>query len=269
MEIPKPLTQEVMEAYFDARPHLYPLVIGKSLMGNPLYTISLGAGEPRVLYVATHHAMEWICGHLLLHFADEYRKKSLENKAPLGTFYLVPLLNPDGVQLHASGLELFAQWQANARGVDLNHNYPAGFSAYKTIEQKLGIYGGAPTRYSGESPLSEPETAYLVSAIQTLGIQGVLTLHTQGREIYGGAKKTATILARRTGYVYTQPQGAAAYGGLTDYMNVIGVPCLTLECGIGKNPLPPTCFPSLLEETAPFLWKFPSLLKRYEQIVNL
>ena len=269
MKTPKTLTLEVMEFYLDKHSHLTHFTIGKSLMGNPLYALALGEGEPRVLYVATHHALEWICGHLLLHFAEEYTKRSAENQAPPGTIYLVPLLNPDGVQLHASGITLFSHWQANARGVDLNHNYPAGFSAYKNIERELGILGGAPTRFSGESPLSEPETAYLISAIQTLGIQGILTLHTQGREIYGGAKKTATILARRTGYVYTQPQGTAAYGGLTDYMNIIGIPCLTLECGSGVNPLPPCCFSSLVEETAPFLWKFPLLLKKYEQIVNL
>ena len=235
--------------------------IGKSLMGNPIYAIALGGGGPRVSYVATHHAMEWICGHLLLHFADEFTKLYLENKAPPCEIYLIPLLNPDGVELHASGLEIFARWQANARGVDLNHNYPAGFPAYRKVERELGIFGGAPTRYSGESPLSEPETNHLVSAMQILGIQGILTLHTQGREIYSGARSIATILARRTGYRHTEPTGAAAYGGLTDYMNELGIPCLTIECGCGENPLPPTCFPSLVNETAPFLWKFPYLLQ--------
>ncbi len=266
MDMPKPLTQSVLEEYFEKRPHMMPFILGKSLMGNPIYTIPLGRGEPRILYVATHHALEWICGHLLLHFADEYIRKSAENKAPPGTFYLVPLLNSDGVELHASGLDFFSRWQANARGVDLNHNYPTGFAAYRRVERELGIFGGAPTRYSGESPLSEPETSHLISAIHILGIQGILTLHTQGREIYSGEREIATILARRTGYTYGTPQGAAAYGGLTDYMNDLHIPCLTIECGMGENPLPPTCFPKLVEETAPFLWKFPSLLMNMNKL---
>ena len=28
----------------------------------------------------------------------------------------------------------FSHWQANARGVDLNHNYDSGFYEYKKIE---------------------------------------------------------------------------------------------------------------------------------------
>ena len=51
----------------------------------------------------------------------------------------------------------FTHWQANARGVDLNHNYDAGFLEYKQIEAEQGILGGGPTRYSGECPESEPE----------------------------------------------------------------------------------------------------------------
>ena len=46
------------------------------------------------------------------------------------------------------GSEDFTRWQANVRGVDLNHNYDAGFDAYKQLEPSLGITGGGPTRQS-------------------------------------------------------------------------------------------------------------------------
>ena len=285
--IPKPLTQVQLEnaiAFFTMkRVEVGVTTIGKSILGRPLWCLTLGQGTPRVMYVATHHAMEWICGWCLLDFARRYIEKSRENKAPLGTFYIIPLLNPDGVELQSGGYdpkgilatrqraynggsEDFSHWQANARGVDLNHNYPTGFYAYREIENQLGIQDGAPTRYSGVAPLSEPETAALVNAIRILNPEGILTLHTQGRELYtGGVKegrtaRIATLLSRRTGYTYTTPVGAAAYGGLTDYMSEVGIPCLTLECGLGQNPLPANCFSTLVEEVFPFLYHFPRLL---------
>jgi g-D-glutamyl-meso-diaminopimelate peptidase len=77
------------------------------------------------------------------------------------------MLNPDGVDLQIKGIEAggilserllkmngredFSHWQANARGVDLNHNYDAGFHEYKKLEKENDICAGA-TRYSGEYP---------------------------------------------------------------------------------------------------------------------
>ena len=179
--------------------------------------------------------------------------------------YFVPLLNPDGadIQIHGEsagreqverlvfyngGSTDFSQWQATARGVDLNHNYDAGFSDYKKIERQRGIYGGAPTRYSGEYPESEPETAALAGFIRRHeAIRMVITLHTQGEEIYyssgdcepPASARIASLFGRMTGYRVTKAEGMAAYGGLTDwYIRTYNRPSFTFECGRGKNPLP-------------------------------
>ena len=154
---------------------------------------------------------------------------------------MIPMLNPDGVELGT---------QANANGVDLNHNYDAGFEEYKKIEKELGITGPAPTRYSGEHPESEPETQAICSFIRTLEpIKYLFTFHTQGEEIYSGyngyepknSRRTAEALCRYSGYTHTLPEKAASYGGLKDwYVKEFDLPAYTIECGKGENPLPLT-----------------------------
>lgn len=178
------------------------------------------------------------------------------------------MLNPDGVNYQIHGLEKsnplydrvlqmngnssdFSHWQANARGVDLNHNYDAGFSEYKSLEAENQILGGAPTRYSGTAPESEPEVAYLCNFIRFhKNLCGVLTLHTQGEEIYYQSgnqtpakfESIAKKLAQMSGYKLTHAEGLASYGGLTDWcVQNQGLPSFTIECGKGKNPLPITC----------------------------
>ena len=113
------------------------------------------------------------------------------------------------------------------------------------MESKLGISCGAPTRYSGESPESEPESAALANLVRTILPHAVYTFHTQGEEIYCGSMKNEKIsamartLAALSGYRLCLAEGTAAYGGLTDYIvEELQMPSFTLECGKGKNPLP-------------------------------
>lgn len=242
---------------------------GRSILGEPLLCARRGKGSPTVLFVGVHHGMEHITGNLLYAFLAG-------QVLPRGTYYVVPCLNPDGTQLALEGCDAasllserqlrmnggsrdFSHWQANARGVDLNHNYPVGFKAYRAVERSLGIEGGAPTRYSGEYPLSEPETKALMGLIDVIAPKAVLTLHTQGQELFWGAAPTrrtqlwGRLLARRVGYRIGAPSGAAAYGGLTDTLAEREIPALTVECGVGVNPLPGDCLPALWREVSPLL----------------
>lgn len=247
--------------------------VGKSLEGRSLCALRIGRGSREVLYVGTHHAMEWHTAVLLLLFAEELLKAkdgvrfgiAIPYLLSTRTFTILPLLNPDGVFLRHCGTREgevlyerkrrmnggsldFDRWQANARGVDLNHNYDAGFAEYKKIEEKEGITAG-PTRYSGTCPESEPESFALASLVRTLRPSLILSLHTQGEEIYaGGAHREARFaslgraLGRMSGYRFCTPEDAhAAYGGLADWTGgVLGIPSFTIECGRGKNPLPHT-----------------------------
>ncbi len=266
---PDAARQKEIYRYFEKEhPALFCGVCGRSVLGTPLRFFSVGQGARTVLYIGTHHGMEWLTALLLFRFLDDLavaaERRGLSDPLPPGVRLLVlPLLNPDGVEIALHGAEGggilaprlreirpdgdFCTWQANARGVDLNHNYDAGFAAYREREREAGIFGPAPTRYSGEYPFSEPETAAVYRLLQIFSPALTLTLHTQGEEIYyhpvtppvPHAAEIGATLARLTGYRLGEAEGLAAYGGMSDYLaEKCRLPAFTLECGLGKNPLP-------------------------------
>ena len=259
----------------ESHPKLTVMELGNSILGKPIPLIAIGHGKRKVLYVGAHHGMEWITSIVLLQFVADFcdllqkneqaYKKSLSLLTEQYTIYVIPMLNPDGVDYQIHGIQKenplydraramnggsfdFSGWQANARGVDLNHNYNAGFQEYKQIEAEENIPCGAPTRYSGQEPESEPEVRALCNFIRfQKDLRLVLTLHTQGEEIFCHPKSDLILrnflalsrISALTGYKISEAEGSAAYGGLTDWCTQAqGIPALTLECGKGINPLP-------------------------------
>lgn len=296
-----PLDHALMMEYIDEFSRRYSALgvtsLGTSIMGRSIPVLTLGEGKRAVLYVGTHHAMEWITSVLLLRFVNELcelvktksRVFSYDTKYLLSTrtIYVIPMLNPDGVEYQIHGVEKenplydrlirmnggsedFSHWQANARGVDLNHNYNCGFSEYKSLEGELGIFNGAPTKFSGNMPESEPEVANLCNLLRfNDNIEMIITLHTQGEEIYytGGGKappRSRSIggaLSRLCGYRLAVPEGSAAYGGLTDWVvSELGRPCFTVECGKGENPLPLSDYFSIYSDIREMLFAAPMFL---------
>lgn len=234
-------------------------VVGESFLGKPLVALSVGSGKGVMIFGA-HHALERITSSLIFLFArnialhlskgTRYRGTDLCEIFKRRRLILLPLVNPDGADI-AQGLcdpSIFpfdrSRWQANARGVDLDHNYPFGFYEYKDIEDKIAPFP-CESRHSGSHPLSESETSAVVRLIESESdISCILSLHTQGEEIYAGASPAgrvlagAGILSRLSGYRLAKPSGSAAFGGLVDYTLSLGIPSYKVECGRGKNPLP-------------------------------
>ena len=270
--------------------------IGTSILDRAIPILHIGNGDRRVLYVGAHHGMEWITSLILTQFCEELCQVIEAKRRVCGiypcdlldgyTLCVLPMLNPDGVayQIHGvdednplherllemnGGSEDFSSWQANARGVDLNHNYDAGFDEYKKLEREKGIQKGAPTRYSGECAESEPEVAALCNLIRfSMPWKGVMTLHTQGEEIFTPTYKekykgsvTARRLSELTGYRLCRAEGLAAYGGLSDWCaEKLSIPAFTMECGRGKNPLPISQISSIYATMRPSLFLFPTIL---------
>lgn len=282
----------------DAYPFCTFSYLGESILGRSIPLIRLGSGTRSVLYVGTHHGMEWITSAVLIRFLSEFCR-SIQEKRPffriqpevllqVSSLYILPMLNPDGVEYQIHGVSednplrervltmnhddpSFTRWQANARGVDLNHNYDAGFAEYKKLSEEAGISGGAPTRFAGEAPESEPEVRMLCDWIRfhRKSLRGILTLHTQGKEIYyrsgGRCPPNAYAVARRIssfcGYRLSAAEGFASYGGLTDWcVRELSLPSFTLECGIGENPLPFSDLPAIYTELKRALFTFPVLV---------
>ena len=270
--------------------------IGQSVLQRPIPIITLGDknAEKSVLYVSTHHASENICTTVMLSFIKEYLEAyesyrqlfsiNLRYLYRMRKIHIVPMLNPDGVEYRLNGISQdnpiksrviaynngssdFSKWNANARGVDLNHNYNAGFEEYKQKEKELGIMPCG-SKYSGEGYESENETSALCNFIRFHldELKGAISFHSQGEEIYytygdkipNKSKHLIGIMERMTGYKKSIPEGTATYGGFTDWLiDEFNLPAYTLECGRGENPLPIDNAFSIYSKLRELLFTFP------------
>lgn len=262
-------------------------IVARSILSRQIEAYFVGEGKRYVTVFATHHALESITANFAFSFIDYLITKSqngningVDCKFLLSKyrFVIVPCVNPDGVELRMNGVGDsplsdrlmrmsggdFSTWQANARGVDLNHNYDAGFGEYKAIESEKGIVAGR-SLYSGETPESEPETRGVANLVRTLMPSALVSLHTQGEEIFAYPKtarvrRCAERLAHLTGYAVREADGTAGYGGLSDYAATLGIPSFTIELGKGVNPLDESELPHFFHRVADAIAILPSLL---------
>ena len=101
------------------------------------------------------------------------------------TLLMIPLLNPDGYMIALNGFDMihntqlrrqcieqqvpYQEWKANARGVDLNRNFPCLLWKPK---------------WEGDTPASENETKILIQLFHDYRSRGFLDLHSRGKGIY-------------------------------------------------------------------------------------
>lgn len=274
--------QELTESYSFIEKEL----VGYSLCRRPVYAYSIGAKSNRTLYAGAFHGMEWLTSLVLIKFLEQCCL-SLSNKQDILCFRIydflqnngltiIPCVNPDGVEIQIKGSTAACKcrrlvesvssdtgkWQANARGVDLNHNFNAGWRELKRLEIKNNITKPAPTRYGGKCPESEPEVISLVNYCRKNNFCKAIAFHSQGREIYWDYGKNtpekslciANILADAAGYTVSKPEGLAIGGGFKDwFISCFSKPAFTVEIGMGKNPLPLSDFQEEYSRVLPLL----------------
>lgn len=245
---------------------------GKSVGGTRLTALRLGNSRDVALFVASVHGNEYITTTLLLKFIYDLCESIAKGSSLCGidfnvalksnSIVFVPMLNPDGcdfVQGETSHLpeckvskalemcnyntEIF---KANLNGVDINHNFPACWEKLKCIEIEHGITEPTYGKFGGYSAVSEPETAGIINLCKILNPRTVLALHTQGEVIYYGFGKSnkaetqmAEIFSMLSGYSLAVPDYLSSLGGFKDWFaDYFKKPAFTIECGLGKNPLP-------------------------------
>ena len=228
--------------------------IGKSIEDRNIWCISMGNGEGTAVFAAAFHALEYLTAPALLHFAECYCKMPQYHRKL--RVIIVPMVNPDGVEIalhginkcnrlhydllaHTGTIDFKKVWQANARGVDINHNFNADWNSI--------CDGPAPTKYGGPYPESEPETRAIVNLLQKTEPELFIAFHSQGKEIYYDfngmenqfSKATAEAVAKGCGYTAATPTGTASFGGAKDwYIKEYHKQAFTVELGLGQNPLP-------------------------------
>ncbi|MBR0276976.1 MAG: peptidoglycan-binding protein [Clostridia bacterium] len=273
-------TWELVKYVTDGISKVYPFVklesIGKSVMGKDLYVLKIGEGETEVFYNAEHHANEWITTPLLLKFAEEYSKCYSdteeicsilsENLYRTKTLYILPSVNPDGMDLvngvipvgeeynrvlaiskNYPDIKFPEGWKANILGVDLNLNYPAGWNNAKKIKYDLGFVSPAPRDFVGETSLSEPESQAVYDFTNDHDFSLTMSYHSQGNVIYWkyldynpeNSYKIAQKLSEVSGYNLELTPTESGYAGYKDwFIQAYNRPGYTIEVGEGESPLP-------------------------------
>ena len=135
-------------------PFLNVQTVGNSVLGKPIYVIKLGRGSKKVFYSGSIHANEWITTPILMKFIEDYCISyvrgtnlygySVRNLFHSTSIYIMPMVNPDGVDLvtgnipvsspsYQKALHISNQfssipfpdgWKANLNGVDLKTYQP-------------------------------------------------------------------------------------------------------------------------------------------------
>lgn len=244
---------------------------------RPVRTLVMGEGERKVIYSAAHHANEWITALVLLKFAEdlaiaiesdgEIFGKNARELSQAVTIYMVPMVDPDGVDLVVGAIQpgdiqydlaqRLAQdyptipfpegWKANLLGVDLNLQYPAGWLMAREIKFSQGFTTPGPRDYVGRAPLNQFESRALAGYTEVIDPALVLAYHTQGKEIYWqfrdfevpGARELGEELARLSGYTLTEVPYNSSFAGYKDwFIQQFRRPGYTIEAGTGTNPLP-------------------------------
>ena len=269
-------------------PALSEQVIGTTAYGRSLYRLRIGAGPRRVYYNASHHANEWITTPALLSCLEWLLEGASRGNSILGiplpellqkvTLYLVPMVNPDGVDLvvgaaspsETEAAEKIAEdypqipfpdgWKANLRGVDLNLNYPARWDEARKIKDSQGYVSPAPRDYVGPEPLSERESRSMFDTTEDINPDLTIAWHTQGREIYWkfldlepeGARELGEQMAQASGYRLEEIPYASSFAGYKDwFIQDFDRPGYTIEAGEGENPLPLSQLPEMVRDNLP------------------
>ena len=286
-----PMTSALNNQIIDQLVERYPFVrsetLGQTAFGRPIRTIVIGEGERQVLFTAAHHANEWITATVLLKFAEDLAQaieeqgtiwgvpaKNIQN---LVTVRLVPMVNPDGVDLVTGAIEPGTEeyelalslsrnypripfpegWKANVMGVDLNLQYPAGWLQAREIKFSQGYTLPGPRDYVGRAPLIQREPRALADYTEEVDPRVVLALHSQGRVIYWqfedydvpGARELGEEFARVSGYQLEDTPYESAFAGYKDwFIKNFRRPGYTIEVGSGENPLPPEQFDQIYRD---------------------
>ncbi len=252
-------------------------VFGESEDNRPLYVLEVGTGKRAVFILGGVHGRESINPAVLLQMVKDtaylLREEDPRVTELLGEyrFLFIPLLNPDGYEIAQKGFLTIrnedlrekaaalsipaAEWKANARGVDLNRNFPSVFYQAES---------------TGEYAESESESRALTALVRENENAGMLDFHSRGQVIYYYRKAMGNVynerqlllaqyLRNESGYELGRPEDEFAADGIGGntvhfYSEYTKMPAITIET-----------VPSWTEFPIPAVWQ--KIV--YEQTKNL
>ena len=283
---------EIIESLIRAYPFLRSEILTTTVFQRPIPTLVIGNGPRKVIFSASHHANEWITTLVLLKFAEDFAEairtggriyqQDARELAAAVTVYMVPMVDPDGVDLVVGAIpensiqydlaRRLSQnypdipfpdgWKANLLGVDLNLQYPAGWLQAREIKFSQGFVNPGPRDYVGRAPLNQVESRALAEYTRYIDPALVLAFHSQGKEIYWqfkdifvpGAEDLGQKMAAASGYALADTPFNSSFAGYKDwFIQEFRRPGYTIEVGEGVNPLPVEQFAHIYRDNLPIL----------------
>lgn len=206
--------------------------IGASVRGRPVIAYRFGTGSEMIIYLGAMHGSEANSKSIMNEWFSEMDAHP-ERIPAHRSIVIIPTVNPDGI---AAGTRF------NARGVDLNRNFPA--NDWKSVVTTPD--NSQPTAAGGPSPLSEPESQALATYINQTAPRLVMSFHSKAAVVEanegGDSVSIASGYALRAGYrAVPKSQSAPIFqydttGALEDWMrDKLGRAAIVVELASSTN----------------------------------
>lgn len=257
--------------------------IGQTAYGRELWAIKLGNGPASIFINGSHHGREWLTTNLNMNMIETYAQ-AYTNNAQIDSYnvhtlldktsiWFVPMVNPDGVTLQQQGLSAFPKsshttlikmnngskdfkrWKANAKGIDLNRQYPANWENIRNFPNQASWAG-----FKGTTPFEAEETIALKEFTYSINPEIAVSYHSSGRILFwyhetkpenlSRDKSLATKFSKITNYELVLPKtNTTNYGGgYTDwFISEFGKPAFTPEISyyVGHTNVPLEVYPEV------------------------
>ena len=243
---------------------ILPRVIARTVLGRAVFALEFGKRQPRTLLLAgvggegtTSRSLLRFCKALLQHQRERVPFFGVDLSCALGEtgITVIPCLNPDGLDLAVHGLAAAGPlrrflrpllkehdpWAANARGIDLRHQFDAGFYENRVPGNDAPCNAG----FGGTTPQSEAESRALAALCRSEQFRHALLLQPGNNRLTvfapaqnnGKAVLCGKLLAQE---LHTAPQRAALPDGAFPFWfsETMRRPAYTVETGKESDPLP-------------------------------
>ncbi len=276
------MTRDLREIAWKYRGKVSLQSIGTSEDGRTIWCLRMGnaSAKKKVLVNAGIHAREWLNPQMIVHKCEEMLREYPDYSQAFRStcVYVVPMINPDGITISQYGfgsirspkLRKICQktkashrtWKGNARGVNLNFNYPAGWKQEGKKKKPDGV------TYPGKKAASEKETQAMMRFVNRIsGLRASLNYHSTGSILYWNynVESNASLYSRQKTLAYKvnsytkyrlMPKSPSTdpNGGFGDWLIYTKkIPNITVETGSVMCPLPFSQMKKITKENSDLL----------------
>lgn len=267
-------------------------VIGATVTKRGIFSLSLGEGAENVLFLSGLYADDTAAPLLLYRFFARLCESYASDGVLAGVkirrtlrgrrITVVPCVAPDAFEIRRFGAvgagcyaglvsraagQDFKNWRANARGVNVAHNFDAQFrSVLLESDSVTADKRPSPFAYAGPAPESEAEAAALVRLCTRTEFRHSVTVCGFGRHVFwnapsaeepqNGVPMTAKILAAAGDYTLSQKEKTIKHGSFPMWFSE--------NCGAPAYELAPGKYPRIASEA-----EFDAVYRELEEMLVL